>query len=79
MKQASLKQAVGVMVAMGLFLGSLLFGVTQPASAMPLGTEFTTALGGAFNGMTLVANAGGEDLRNAVDDKLATAYGNKID
>ncbi|MEO0770459.1 MAG: photosystem II complex extrinsic protein PsbU [Cyanobacteria bacterium J06649_4] len=79
MKQA-LKQTLGALVAVGIFLGSMLFGSTQPASAMSLssgltGAEFATAL----NGLTLVANAGGEELRNSVDDKLATAYGNKID
>ncbi|MBE9064552.1 photosystem II complex extrinsic protein PsbU [cf. Phormidesmis sp. LEGE 11477] len=32
-----------------------------------------------LNGTTLLANAGGKDLRNSIDDKLATAYGSKID
>jgi photosystem II PsbU protein len=32
-----------------------------------------------FGQAIVLANAGGEELRNSVDDKLATAYGNKID
>ena len=31
------------------------------------------------SGMTLLANAGGRELRNSVDDKYSTEYGNKID
>ncbi|MEL6939145.1 MAG: photosystem II complex extrinsic protein PsbU [Cyanobacteria bacterium J06598_1] len=84
-----MKQALGSLVAIGiavvLFSGSVLFGAATPASALPFdGTAFDgTAFDGteaAFSRMTLVANAaGGEELRNSVDDKLATAYGNKID
>ena len=29
--------------------------------------------------MALLANAGGRELRNSIDDKMSTEYGNKID
>jgi len=70
-KQA-MKRSLGVFVALGLCVGSLLFGIAQPVSAMPVNEL-------SFGGVALVANAGGRELRNSVDDKLATEYGNKID
>jgi len=73
MKQG-MKQAIGVLIAAVILSGSLLFGSAQPVSALSLNDL-------SLNGLsaTLVANAGGRELRNAVDDKLATDYGNKID
>ena len=73
-KQA-LKQTMGVLVAVGVMVGSM-FGAVQSAEAMSLNA--TLAAASPMNGV-LLANAGGEELRNSVDDKLATAYGNKID
>lgn len=69
-----MKQALGVFVAVGIFVGSLLFGATQSVLASPL-----TSMNAAVNATALVANAGGRELRNSVDDKMATEYGNKID
>ncbi|MEM6869426.1 MAG: photosystem II complex extrinsic protein PsbU [Cyanobacteria bacterium P01_C01_bin.121] len=69
-----MKQALGVLAAVSIFVGSLLFGAVQPVSALSL-----NSMSSAVNAGALVANAGGKDLRNAVDDKLATEYGNKID
>lgn len=77
MKQA-FSTLVGTVFAVVIFGGSLMFGTfgaTAPATAATLPTEMNTA----FASMTLIANAGGRELRNSVDDKLATAYGNKID
>ncbi|MEL6815139.1 MAG: photosystem II complex extrinsic protein PsbU [Cyanobacteria bacterium J06598_3] len=75
MKQG-MKKALGTLVAFGmafgLLMGSLLLGNVQPVSALSLGSA-------SVNSMPLIANAGGEELRNSIDDKLATAYGNKID
>ena len=67
-----MKQALGVFMALGLCMSSLLFGIAQPVSALSLNEL-------SFSSATLVANAGGKELRNSVDDKLATEYGNKID
>ena len=72
-----IKQALGTLVAVGIFVGSLLFGGTQPASALSFSSPSFRA--NTPGSMTLLANAGGRELRNSVDDKLATEYGNKID
>ncbi len=73
-KQARLSQMLGAVMAFGMLIGSLLLGNAQPASALSLGSEL------AMTGNTaLLANAGGRELRNSIDDKLATDYGNKID
>lgn len=74
MKQALGKRVLGSLMAVGIFLGSLLFSHVQPVSALSLSGSANAAMG-----ITVLANAGGEELRNSVDDKLATAYGNKID
>ncbi len=69
MKQIGKK--LGALVAVGLLIGSALLGSAQPVAAVGLGSEIT---GGA-----LLANTGGRELRNSIDDKMATEYGNKID
>ncbi|MEL7512109.1 MAG: photosystem II complex extrinsic protein PsbU [Cyanobacteria bacterium J06554_3] len=73
-KQTFGKQALAALMAVGIFLGSLLFGNVPPVSALSLSSSANAAMG-----ITVLANAGGEELRNSIDDKLATAYGNKID
>ena len=78
----AVKKATGALIAMGILTGSLLFGHAQPASAAQFAShQFASQWTGglAFTQTTVLANAGGGDLRNAVDDKLATEYGNKID
>jgi len=67
-----MKQALGTLVAFGILMGSLLLGNAQPVLALQLDA---TSMGGT----ALIANAGGKELRNSVDDKLATDYGSKID
>ncbi|MEL6159404.1 MAG: photosystem II complex extrinsic protein PsbU [Cyanobacteria bacterium J06623_5] len=75
-----IRRALGTLVAVGIFLSTLFVGATQPVLASPFSEGiFNNGLMSAVNGTPLVANAGGQELRNAVDDKLATAYGNKID
>ncbi|MEM9949420.1 MAG: photosystem II complex extrinsic protein PsbU [Cyanobacteria bacterium P01_D01_bin.36] len=69
-----IKRTLGVFFAVGIFVGSLLFGMAAPVSAAPFGNA-----NAALSGTALLANAGGRELRNSVDDKLATEYGNKID
>lgn len=69
-----IKQVLGTLAAVGIFLGSLLLGNVQPVSALTV-NELSASVGSS----ALVANAGGKELRNTVDDKLATEYGNKID
>ena len=69
------KRTFGTLVAVGLLLGSALLGNVQPANAIAFGSEIAAHT----SGMTLLANAGGRELRNSVDDKLATEYGSKID
>jgi photosystem II PsbU protein len=71
MKRA-IKQALGALVAVGILLGSLL-GNVQPMSAASLSINSVTS------GAAVLANAGGKELRNSVDDKLSTEYGSKID
>lgn len=75
MKRA-IKQALGVLVAVGMVAGmmaSLVLGNAQPVEAAGLDMLMNPT------GSALLANAGGKELRNSVDDKLATEYGNKID
>lgn len=72
MKRA-IKQALTAMVAFGMMIGSL-FGAVQSAEAVGLGDISISSANSV-----LLANAGGKELRNSVDDKLATEYGNKID
>ena len=74
MNQAKIKQALGTVMAFGMLIGSLLLGSAQPVSALGFGTELAMA-----GNTALLANAGGRELRNSIDDKLATDYGNKID
>lgn len=78
MNQARIKQAlstfVGTAIAFGMLVGSLLLSNAQPASAVGFGTQLQSV-----GNTALLANAGGRDLRNSIDDKLATEYGNKID
>lgn len=80
--RVSIKQVMGSLMAAMILLGSLVLGNGQPAAALGLNPSFNgqslnSSLG--QNGLFVLANAGGKDLRNAVDDKLATEYGNKID
>ena len=70
-----LAKSVGVLFAMGLLVGAMLVGNVQPVAAVGL----TQSVAASTNGLTLLANAGGKELRNSVDDKLATDYGSKID
>lgn len=78
MNQARIKQVistfVGTAIAFGMLVGSLLLSNAQPASAVGFGTQLQSV-----GNTALLANAGGRDLRNSIDDKLATEYGNKID
>ncbi len=73
MKQAM--RVLGTLVAVGVLIGSLLLGHAQPAAA-DLGAQLATF---SSAGTSLLANAGGRDLRNQIDDKMATEYGSKID
>lgn len=63
---------LGVLAAVGLLIGSALLSSAQPVAAVGLGSEI-------MGSSALLANAGGRDLRNSIDDKMATEYGNKID
>ncbi len=74
-----MKQAIGVLIAAVILSSSLLFGNAQPVSALALSGPSLNGLSLGSLSTTLLANAGGRELRNAVDDKLATEYGNKID
>jgi photosystem II PsbU protein len=68
-----MKRFVGVVLAVGLMLGSLL-GFADQATAL-------NENGLLWNGTTVapvVASAGGS-FRNRADDKLATEFGKKID
>ena len=65
----------GTLLAIGM-MGSLLLGYVQPVSALSLGDQLLPFFSSTS---PLLANAGGRDLRNSIDDKLATDYGNKID
>lgn len=70
----SLGKSFGALVAVGILIGSTLLGNVQSAAAVDFGSEMTVV-----GGVTLLANAGGRELRNSIDDKYSTAYGNKID
>ena len=74
MKQA-FQRTLGVLFTTGLLIGSMLMTNVQPAAAAGFGSQ----IGISTTGTTLLANAGGRELRNSVDDKYATEYGNKID
>ncbi len=78
--KSGMKQALRTWVAIGLLISSLLFGNVQPVAAAS-GTQLVRQfVGQQFVGQSvLLANAGGKELRNSIDDKLATDYGNKID
>ncbi|WP_088892970.1 photosystem II complex extrinsic protein PsbU [Leptolyngbya ohadii] len=68
-----MKRFVGVVLAVGLFLGTLL-GFSDQAAAMNANSLLWSASG---NGMApLLAEA---SVRNRADDKLATEFGKKID
>lgn len=69
------KRTIGILFAAGLFLGSLLASDVQSVAAVGFGSQIAANTGS----LTVLANAGGRDLRNAVDDKLSTEYGSKID
>lgn len=85
--KSSMKQALYTVVAVGILVSSLLFGNMQPAAAQSVGRAVTQAVTRADfqtgllvgNQSALLAIAGGRELRNSIDDKLATEYGNKID
>ncbi len=72
-KQTRIGRVLGAVVAFGMLIGSLLVGSPQPAAAVGFGAELATA------NTALLANAGGRELRNSIDDKFATDYGNTID
>lgn len=73
-----MKRVLSTLVAMVIMISSLLVGtlggIVQPAAA-----AINLSSTSAANGVTLLADAGGKELRNSIDDKLATEYGNKID
>ena len=62
----------GVLFAVGLLIGSALLSNVQPVAAVGLSSKMTS-------GAALLANAGGRELRNSIDDKMSTEYGSKID
>lgn len=66
----------GTIAAVGILVGSLLLGYAQPVSAAGLGGQLQSSFSSTG---ALLANAGGRDLRNNIDDKMATEYGSKID
>ena len=84
MKQA-IKRTLGVLFTTSLLISSVLMTNVQPATAAGSGNQIGgnqiggNQIGMSADGMTLLANAGGRELRNSVDDKYATEYGNKID
>lgn len=75
-----IRKTLGKWMAFGITLvivgGYVLLGASPSAMALSVGNS---PFGSSFDQSALLANAGGEELRNSVDDKLATAYGNKID
>ncbi|MEM6451843.1 MAG: photosystem II complex extrinsic protein PsbU [Cyanobacteria bacterium P01_D01_bin.105] len=77
MKRA-LKQLLTAVVAIGLVVSASILSAAQPVEAISFSTIANPAITSSA-GSALLANAGGKDLRNSVDDKLATEYGNKID
>ncbi len=79
--KSGMKRALYTWVAIALLVSSLIFGNVQPVAAAT-GTQFVNQqfVNQQFiSWSALLANAGGEELRNSIDDKLATDYGNKID
>ena len=70
-----IRKALGTWVTFGITLAiigsSILLGPSHSAMALSFG-EGTAQT-------AILANAGGRELRNSVDDKMATAYGSKID
>ena len=78
-----IRKALGRWLVFGITLmmigGSMLSGSSLPAMASPIHNAAPLFSSGQINGTALLANAGGRELRNTVDDKLATAYGSKID
>ena len=80
-----IKKALSTWVAFSttLVIGvSILLGSSQPAVAGAFSNVLSSGAafeGSTFGQMVVLANAGGEELRNSVDDKMATAYGSKID
>lgn len=77
--KSGMKQALYTWVAVGLLVSSLLFGNVQPVAAAAGTQAVGQAIGQAVGLPTLLANAGSGELRNSIDDKLDTDYGNKID
>lgn len=79
--KSAMRQALCTLVAVGVLVSALIFGNAEAATASTLLTgqltsQLTSQLTGSF---AVLANAGGKELRNSVDDKLATEYGSKID
>lgn len=70
--QSGFGKKLGALAVTGFLIGSTLLGSAQPVAAVGLGSEITS-------GVALLANAGGRELRNSIDDKMATEYGSKID
>lgn len=70
------RRSVGVLFAVVLLAGSVLVSNVQPATAVGFGTQVGSV---STSGLSLLANAGGRELRNSVDDKMSTEYGSKID
>jgi photosystem II PsbU protein len=66
-----MKRFVGVVLAVGLMLGSLL-GFAGQATALGENGLF-------WNGMTMAPVVAEASFRNRADDKLATEFGKKID
>jgi photosystem II PsbU protein len=62
-----MKRLFSLFMVLGLLVGSIVLSSVQPASA--------SLLDGKFNLTPVLA----EEIRNAVDDKLATEYGSKLD
>ncbi|PZO47959.1 MAG: photosystem II protein [Phormidesmis priestleyi] len=73
-----MKRALSTLAAMIIVISSLLVG-TLGGTVQPAAAAINLSSISAANGMALLANAGGKELRNSIDDKLATEYGNKID
>jgi photosystem II PsbU protein len=77
--KSGIKQALYTLVAIGILVSSLLFGNVQPAAAAGTQVGGQQVVNQLLSQSVLLANAGGKELRNSIDDKLATDYGNKID
>ena len=74
MKQLTQK-TFGSLIAIGILVGSALLGSALPVNAAGFGGDMAAST----SGLALLANAGGRELRNSIDDKMATEYGSKID